>query len=268
MSITVCIGNYGYYNEGELHDAWIELPKTDEEIRDFLKENRLYDAMHEEIYISDYDGVPFGLSGLFGEVTSLDDLNLLAMVMDDMPDAVETVQRAIDCGIDNPDSVLGLMNWIVQADEIPFYTYDYDGAYAKDQWGQTGIERCSAEENYGYTILEGTPLMQMLESDSEAMCAFDVGRYGKICAENGYAVLGDEGYVDAMQDMPRENMYTREEIEEMVGIVRDDDDPTDERGYAHEEDGIDLDAEMNEAREVSHDIQTLDHDTLAHEAAR
>ena len=26
--LNVCIGNYGYYNEGSLHDAWITLPKT------------------------------------------------------------------------------------------------------------------------------------------------------------------------------------------------------------------------------------------------
>lgn len=31
-TIRVCIGNYGYYNEGELHDAWITLPKSEEEI--------------------------------------------------------------------------------------------------------------------------------------------------------------------------------------------------------------------------------------------
>lgn len=60
--ITVCVGNYGYYNEGELHDAWITLPKTDEQIQQFLKENELQDPMHEEIYISDYDGIPFGLN--------------------------------------------------------------------------------------------------------------------------------------------------------------------------------------------------------------
>ena len=30
--LSVCIGNYGYYNEGELHDTWITLPKTEAEI--------------------------------------------------------------------------------------------------------------------------------------------------------------------------------------------------------------------------------------------
>ena len=58
--LNVCIGNYGYYNEGSLHDAWITLPKTEAEIRDFLHLNQLQDSQHEEIYISDYDGIPFG----------------------------------------------------------------------------------------------------------------------------------------------------------------------------------------------------------------
>ena len=51
--LNVCIGNYGYYNEGSLHDAWITLPKTEAEIRDFLHLNQLQDSQHEEIYISD-----------------------------------------------------------------------------------------------------------------------------------------------------------------------------------------------------------------------
>ena len=50
--LNVCIGNYGYYNEGSLHDAWIALPKTEAEIRDFLHLNQLQDSQHEEIYIS------------------------------------------------------------------------------------------------------------------------------------------------------------------------------------------------------------------------
>lgn len=41
--LNVCIGNYGYYNEGSLHDAWITLPKTEAEIRDFLHLNHLQD---------------------------------------------------------------------------------------------------------------------------------------------------------------------------------------------------------------------------------
>lgn len=182
MSIEVCIGNYGYYNEGELHDAWIELPKTDEEIRDFLKENRLYDAMHEEIYISDYDGVPFGLSGLFGEMTSLDDLNLLAKVMEEMPDAAETVQQAIDCGIDSPDSVLGLTNWIVQADEIPFYGYSVDPGLFTD------LDEC-----YGYSLIEDIGGIDQLDSGTITRYVDEEG-FGRDLAITDVA-LGDSRFI-------------------------------------------------------------------------
>lgn len=185
MSIEVCIGNYGYYNEGELHDAWIELPKTDEEIRDFLKENRLYDATHEEIYISDYDGVPFGLKDLFGEMTGLDDLNLLAMVMDEMPDGAETVQNVLDCGCDAPDSVLGLMNWIVQADEIPFYGYSVDPSQFTD------LDEC-----YGYSLIEDMGGVERLGTETIARYV-DEKALGRDLALTDVA-LGEDGFIYAM----------------------------------------------------------------------
>lgn len=191
MSIDVCIGNYGYYNEGELRDAWISLPKTSEEISDFLSAHGLQDPEHEEIYISDYDGVPFGLTG-----------------------------------------------------------YDYTGAYARDEWGQTCIERFSADENYGYTVLEDTDLMRMLEKDSDAMSAFDVERYGRLCSDNGDVKLGDKGYVDAVQEMPDEDRYTREELAEMYGDPGPNDPgnpgaPSLER---HDYGGVDLEGEALDAR--------------------
>lgn len=216
--ITVCVGNYGYYNEGELHDAWITLPKTDEEIQQFLKENELQDPMHEEIYISDYDGIPFGLNhgGVFSEYTSLDDLNLLAKQMELRPDEAERVEEALETGCDAPSNIIELMNLIEQADDIPFFSYDYSGISNKDQWGETCLERCSAEENYGYTLLEGTELMEMLEQNSEAMSAFDVGEYGRQCAENSYVSLAENGYLVNTMDMPDLDYYSRDELKEMI----------------------------------------------------
>ena len=255
MSIDVCIGNYGYYNEGELRDAWISLPKTSEEISDFLSAHGLQDPEHEEIYISDYDGVPFGLTGLFSEFTWLEDLNMLARQMEEREGAVEKVQGALDCGIDGPESVIGLMNWIEQADEIPYYAYDYTGAYARDEWGQTCIERLSADENYGYTVLEDTDLMRMLESDSDAMSAFDVKRYGKLCSDSGDVKLGDKGYVDVVQEMPDEDRYTREELAEMYGDPEPND-PGDDPGAPslerHDYGDLPFDAEAMDARDASH----------------
>lgn len=54
-NFAICIGNYGYYAEGELRDKWISLPVSDVELADFIRENGLKDAEHEEMYISDVE---------------------------------------------------------------------------------------------------------------------------------------------------------------------------------------------------------------------
>lgn len=122
--LNVCIGNYGCYNEGYLHDTWITLPKTEVEIRDFLHLNRLQDPLHEEIYISDYDGIPFGATQLFTEFCQLEDLNLLAkQLVTVSPSDLEKVGAWIQAN-NAPESLVELMNLIEQADEIPFYSWE------------------------------------------------------------------------------------------------------------------------------------------------
>ena len=144
--LNVCIGNYGYYNEGSLHDAWITLPKTEAEIRDFLHLNQLQDSQHEEIYISDYDGIPFGTRLLFNEFCHLEDLNLLAkQLVTANPADLEKVGAWIQAN-DTPESLVGLMNLIEQADDIPFYSWGYDGAYDKDEFGNMIYTTMSPEK--------------------------------------------------------------------------------------------------------------------------
>lgn len=217
------------------------------------------DAQHEEIYISDYDGIPFGFNygTIFSEYTHLDDLNLLAKQMELRPDAVELVQEVLDTGCDAPENIIELMNLVEQAYEIPFYSYEYSDMYNKDSWGQTCLERLSNEENYGYTLLEGTPLMELLEQNSEAMSAFDVGEYGRQCAENGYVSLSDHGYLENTQDMPDLDHYSREELVEMIAEEWDkehESDVSQKQGYSLSSEQRDMskakDALANEGRDM------------------
>ena len=200
--ITVCVGNYGYYNEGELHDAWIELPKSPSEIKAFLRANRLQDREHEEIYISDYDGVPFGLDSLFTETTRLEDLNLLAMQMqrvDYDEDAVLAYCEACDA----PDSVVELMNLLEQSDDIPYYAYDQKGR--------------SPRESMGLTAVGWNPeLAQMLESDSRIADAFSFEDYGEAFEQEN--TLLEDGYYDNCADYPLLDQYDREDFEAMYGF--------------------------------------------------
>lgn len=201
--ISVCVGNYGYYNEGELRDRWITLPRTDEEIRQFLQTNGLQDPLHEEIYISDYDGYPFGLScgDVFNQYTSLDGLNLLAKQLELHPHAAEQVQAALDSGADAPGSLLGLMNWIEQADAIPYHKYDFKGIeYCKDR---------SPEEKFGRSMAESEGLRQYLESGN-LDSYFDFEAYGRDVGSN--FSLGPDGYMDGWESMPDEGRYDWEEL--------------------------------------------------------
>lgn len=170
--ITVCVGNYGYYNEGELRDKWITLPKSEREISDFLKGSGLMDAEHEETYISDYDGIPLGMGygGAFSEYTSLEDLNLLARAMEEAdPAGLERLEGAFRAGAEQPDSVIGVANLVAQADEVPYQEYPHKP-------GEHGVS--SAREAYALYHVEemGGPEALGRETLEEL---FDVESYGR-----------------------------------------------------------------------------------------
>ena len=216
--LNVCIGNYGYYNEGSLHDAWITLPKTEAEIRDFLHLNQLQDSQHEEIYISDYDGIPFGTRLLFNEFCHLEDLNLLAkQLVTANPADLEKVGAWIQAN-DTPESLVELMNLIEQADEIPFYSWGYDGAYDKDEFGSMIYTTMSPEKNYGYEMVEQNgELKHILDSSSQIESAFDYEKYGRAYTEGGEVTVLRDGYIDNCADGPDVDYYDRDELASLIG---------------------------------------------------
>ena len=209
--IKVCIGCYASYNAGYLIDRWVHLPMPDDELDAILKDMGR-EAQHlagdlcpaEEFYVSDYDGIPFGMSygNVFGEYTSLHALNVLARLMELYPRECEVVEAAIDTGCDCPSSVLELMNWVVQADDIPYYSYDAPSWCTKP------------EEKYAASYVLSSPWWEQLcAHDVEQY--FDLEAYGEAMAQ--YAHLGEDGYVDACQDMPDEDRYDLAEIQKMLG---------------------------------------------------
>lgn len=153
--LDVCVGNYGYYNEGELHDTWMRLPMDPDKIEPWLRSHGLFDEEHEEIYISDYDALPFRCPEVFDEYAHLDELNVLAMQLALLPDgALEHIDAAVEYG--EPLNRLDeLMNLVAQADDLPVYDYEYDEMHVEDQWHETCLERSTPEENYAYTVLDG-----------------------------------------------------------------------------------------------------------------
>lgn len=200
--LNVWVGSYGYYAEGELRDQMLSLPvEGDGEIADWLREVGLVDDRHEEVYISDYDEMPFDCPNLFGEFADLGELNLLAKLMRAMPEEAERVRMALACGIDGPGSLVGLMNWIVQADDIPYHEYSESRGCG------------SPEERYGRSVAEGDGTMELLEARG-LESYFDFGLFGRDASQDAY--LGGDGYVDACCGMPDEDLCSLAEIEEMA----------------------------------------------------
>lgn len=127
--LDVCVGNYGYYNEGELHDTWMRLPMDPDKIEPWLRSHGLFDEEHEEIYISDYDALPFRCPEVFDEYAHLDELNVLAMQLTLLPDgALEHIDAAVEYGesLNHLDELMNLVDVDKRADWPALDEYSFE----------------------------------------------------------------------------------------------------------------------------------------------
>lgn len=199
-TLRVCVGNYGYYNEGELRDTWADLPMDPNQITPWLTAHGLYDAAHEETYISDVDNWPFEVFGL--DLVDLRSCNRIAIAMEYAgPDGVEAVANALECSCDAPGSVDGLINLLLQADEIPY------AEFPRDQWGYP------SKELFGYEYADETGLLAKLQ-DMNADCYFDFEKYGRDLLMD--YMTSDDGYL--YDEMPADDFYSADEIDELLGL--------------------------------------------------
>ena len=197
--IRVCVGNWGYYAEGELRDQWVSLPMTDADLAAWLRDNGLVDPMHEETYISDYDGMPLGLryGGVLNKYTSLHDVNALAKAMDYASAwELEAAEAAIETGAAEPKDMSELINLVIQADEVAYTKLPRYGTFV------------TTEKRLGCYYAEETGLLAELEKIG-ADAYFDFELYGQDVAADVF--LADDGYVS---DVPALDYYDADEIRE------------------------------------------------------
>lgn len=201
--IRVCVGNYGYYGEGRLRDEWIALPKSDEEIAAFLRDNGLKDPLHEETYISDYDGTPLGIGGgqLFSEYTPLEDLNLLAHQLAAASEGdLEAVRGALDAGGYEPQTVEELMNLIDQADRIGFVAWPdaHEWSGPEERLARAWVDAAGGPGALPDSVLER---------------CLDYSSYGRHLLECGF-VAGEEGYLDEFGGEVLQGRYDMRDVVE------------------------------------------------------
>ena len=263
--ISVYVANLGKYNEGFLVGDWIDLPVPQSELDRFLRDkvgletnpvvahekSMRGERVYEEYAIHDFN-FNKGLAAINyrpSEYENLDDLNLLAACIANLtPGELEAIALCADqeCDMD----ALQYANLAAQVDEIPFYSYDFTGIEHADCWPN--------EEKLGYTLLEGSPIMNALE-EAGLSDYFDMERYGESQSYN--LVLSDEGYLDCAANFPDFDFYERDELEDLVAEQMGDD------GYfkdaQDQASGLDSRCALAIDAASVQDMPSLHHDTMA-----
>lgn len=209
MAFKVFITNLGKYNEGELVGEWVELPTDRETMQEVFKRIEI-GPRYEEWFITDYDDENGIVSG-FGEYESLNELNYLAELIDDLEGwNLEILQAVIEH--EGHGDVADMINLIDNLDCYILYpdvNSDYDLGY---YW---------VEENGCYNVDKLGELRDFIDYES-------FGRYVRM-GENSSFVSA--GYI-IDTDKSRTNWYTGpEDIPDefkIVGSVDDDEDEEDE----------------------------------------
>ena len=194
--LNIYITNLGKYNEGELVGEWVELPKTSEELAAVYKRIGI-NAQYEEMFISDYETDVNGLE--VGEYSNIDQLNTIAKLLTDCNN-IEAVEAYLD--YNGSMTLLEIANVIAQADEIEFYSYEFEGIQY--------CENDSNAEKYGRTMAELNGITKYLE-DKNLECYFDFEEYGN---NDNDVCLYDNGYLNLRSNIDGD-FYTWEELKEM-----------------------------------------------------
>lgn len=120
--INVYVANIGKYNEGELVGGWISLPRSEEEIEDFLRGTVGINDEYEEYAIHDWESNYFEK---ISECESIDSLNEKAEIVDGLNIYEEkTAKAAIE--------IFGDEFWLYSIDDFVLYDEvhtEYDLGY-------------------------------------------------------------------------------------------------------------------------------------------
>lgn len=136
------VTNLGRYNEGCLDGEYLKLPATTEDVQALLKRIHVDGVLYEEIFITDYETDIPGLYDCLGEYESIDELNYLASMLDDMEEwEGEKFAAAVELG-GHTGSVGELINLAQNLDCFEFYP----GIADEDDLGRFYIEEMCAME--------------------------------------------------------------------------------------------------------------------------
>jgi len=190
--IEAFITNLGRYNEGHLDGEYLKLPSTTPELQALLKRIHVDGVRYEEIFITDYKTEIGGLHDCLGEYESVDELNYLASLLDDMEDwELEKFTAAVDFGEYNTTDAL--INLAGNLDCFEFYS----GIEDEEDLGRFYIEEmCTLE------VPEHLEQYIDYEAYGRDMNLDEDGRF----VNGGYVVRTDDSFTEHYngRDIPEE----------------------------------------------------------------
>lgn len=211
--IEAYVTNLGKYNEGELVGEWVKFPITLDELK-AVYERIGIDAEHEEVFITDYDIDLYGVSNQLGEFESLDKLNYLAGVLENLSASDrEKYEAVLESGISVEQSGIdGLINLAYNLEKYDLLTEVKD---------EDDLGRYYAELSFGADLKERM---------GELADYIDFERYGSDCQINEAGMFTDAGYMrdtgeewneyfdGSLEDIPEEYRLTGMEEREAEKI--------------------------------------------------
>ena len=214
MMFEAYVTNLGMYPErGVEVGEYLRFPTTIEEVQALFSRIGIDGKRYEEYFITDYQSDVLGLYDHLGEYESLDELNFLAHLLEEMtPDELEKLEAVMDAG-EYTGSVKDLINLTQNLDCFEFYT---------------GVKD---EEDLGRTYLLEVDALQIPEYlvdyiDYEAYGRDIPINDGGHFAPGGYVADNRSNFVEhytGLDDIPDEyrisKVHARDEKEETHSIL-------------------------------------------------
>lgn len=140
--IEAYITNLGKYVEGELCGEYLKLPAEKSDVQALLARIGVDGVLYEETFITDYETEIDGLCKYMGEYESVDELNYLSTLLDEMDDSeLEKFTAALEYG-EHTSSVKDLINLTQNLDNYELYP----GVENEEDLGRYFIDEFSALE--------------------------------------------------------------------------------------------------------------------------
>ena len=172
--IEAYITNLGKYVEGDLCGEYLKLPASQEDVQALLSRIGVDGVLYEEVFITDYKMGVASLHGCLDEYESIDELNYLASLLDDMDEGdIEKFEAAIAYG-EHTNGAGELINLAQNLDCYEHYS------------------EVTTEEELGYYLIDE---LGMLNIPEDLVNYFDYEAYGRDAVLNG-GILTDAGYVE------------------------------------------------------------------------